>query len=47
MLAEHLETFLARLQADPDAAGLPRFVTRELRACLDCGILARGFCRVG
>ncbi len=46
VLAEHLQTFLSRVQADPDDAGLPRFVTRELRAFLDCGILAKGFCRV-
>jgi hypothetical protein len=40
LLAEHLESFV-RL-----AAGLPRFVVRELRAFLRCGILAHGFCRV-
>ena len=28
------------------ANGLPFFVERELRAYLDCGILARGFIRV-
>jgi hypothetical protein len=46
VLADYLQTFLARAQADPDSAGLPAFVRRELRAFLDCGILARGFCRV-
>jgi len=46
VLAEHLETFLARVDADETRAGLPRFVVRELRAFLDCGILARGFARV-
>jgi hypothetical protein len=28
--AEHLETFLASLNADPDAKGLPAYVEREL-----------------
>jgi hypothetical protein len=27
--AEHLETFLASLDADPDATGLPAYVERE------------------
>jgi len=43
VLAEHLETFLARIDADETRAGLPRFVVRELRALLDCGVLAHGF----
>ncbi len=42
VLAEHLETFLGRVAADPDRGDLPRFVVRELRAFLDCGILAHG-----
>lgn len=46
VLAAHLETFLARVEANPDRGDLPRFVVRELRAFLDCGQLARGFCRV-
>jgi len=46
VLAEHLETFLARVEADQTRNGLPRFVVRELRAFLACGILARGFSRV-
>ena len=33
-------------EADETRSGLPRFVVRELRAFLDCGILARGFERV-
>jgi hypothetical protein len=42
-LQQHLETFLATAAAgDP----LPRFVERELRAFLKCGILAHGFARV-
>jgi len=46
VLAEHLEGFLIRVDADPGRAGLPRFVVRELRAYLQCGQLSRGFCRV-
>ncbi|MFQ5668804.1 MAG: transposase [Candidatus Binatia bacterium] len=45
VLAEHLETFLQIVHADPSRS-LPRFVERELRGFLDCGILARGFARV-
>jgi hypothetical protein len=43
-LQHHLETFLdtARSSGDP----LPRFVERELRTFLKCGILAHGFARV-
>src|SRR5438105_1519631 len=29
VIAEHLETFLASLDADPDATGLPAYVERE------------------
>lgn len=32
--------------AQDDVCTLPRFVECEFRAFLDCGILARGFCRV-
>jgi hypothetical protein len=39
-----LETFLARAQAREHP--VPRFVERELRAYLECGILAHGFVRV-
>ena len=45
VLAEHLATFLDRVAADPNRS-LPRFVVRELRAFLDCGLLCHGFCRV-
>ena len=41
---EHLETFLAR--ARDEQRPVPRFVEREFRAYLDCGIFARGFLRV-
>ena len=44
VVAENLETFLAR--ADMRDRHVPRFVERELRGFLDCGILARGFLRV-
>ena len=30
VVADHLETFLASLDADPDAPGLPTYVQREL-----------------
>ena len=45
VLREHLATFLARTE-EGGGAGLPRFVRRELRRYLDCGILAFGFARV-
>src|SRR4029450_8615732 len=45
--ADHLETFLASLDANLDAKGLPAYVERELYDYLQCGILARGFLRLG
>src|SRR5215472_18907739 len=47
VVADHLETFLASLDADPDATGLPVYVQRELYDYLQCGILAHGFLRLG
>ena len=47
VIAEHLETFLPSLDADPDATGLPAYVERELYDYLQCGILAHGFLRLG
>ena len=44
VVAENLETFLAR-QSEHDRP-VPRFVERELRSFLECGILAYGFLRV-
>ena len=44
MLSAEVETFLARREEEERA--LPRFVARELRGFLDCGILAHGFLRV-
>jgi Transposase zinc-binding domain len=47
VVADHLETFLASLDADPDARGLPAYVERELYDYLQCGVLAHGFLRLG
>jgi len=47
VIAEHLETFLASLEADPAATGLPAYVQREFYAYVQCGILAHGFLRLG
>src|ERR671925_636171 len=47
VIAEHLETFLASLDADPTATGLPAYVQREFYDYLQCGILAHGFLRLG
>jgi Transposase zinc-binding domain len=44
VVAGHLETFLA--QQRERGRVVPRFVERELRAFLDCGIPARGFIRM-
>ena len=47
VIAEHLETFLASCEADPDAPGLPVYVQREFYDYLQCGIPAHGFLRLG
>ncbi len=47
VIAEHLETFLASLDDDTDATGLPAYVEREFHDYLQCGILAHGFLRPG
>src|SRR5882724_6302871 len=47
VVADHLETFLASLDADPDAKGLPAYVERELYDYLQCSVLAHGFLRLG
>lgn len=44
MVSEQLETFLARQRRRERS--VPRFVERELRSFLDCGVLAHGFLRV-
>src|SRR5262245_40417675 len=47
VVADHLETFLASLDTDPDARGLPAYVKREFYDYLQCGVLAYGFLRLG
>ena len=47
VVSEHLETFLASLDADPDATGLPASVEREFYDDVPCSILAHGFLRLG
>ena len=42
----HLDRFLAATATATDGAGVPRFVERELRSFLGCGVLERGFARV-
>jgi len=44
VVAGHIESFLARQRERGRV--VPRFVERELRAFLDCGVLARGFLRI-
>ncbi len=47
VVQHHLETFLAESQdADPMGWGVPRWVERDFRSYLRCGILAHGFARV-
>jgi hypothetical protein len=46
VVSRHLESFLARATELADGRGLPRFVERELRAYLKCGLLEHGFVRV-
>jgi hypothetical protein len=42
----HLETFLEATRDPESGSGLPRFVEREFRKFLECGIHAHGFVRV-
>ncbi|HIF95063.1 MAG TPA: hypothetical protein EYQ60_18355 [Myxococcales bacterium] len=44
VIREQLETFLTRAQGQ--GAPVARFVKREIRAYLKCGVLAHGFLRV-
>ena len=47
VVRERLEPFLAAArERTPASRGLPAHVERDLRAYLDCGILARGLARV-
>jgi len=43
---EHLEAFLGAAAVRTDGVGLPRFIEREFRAFLRCGLLVHGFLRV-
>lgn len=45
IVSEHLEAFLANAR-EHYARPLPRYVVREMRGYLDCGILSNGFTRV-
>ncbi len=45
MISEHLDTFLAQVEAHTGTA-LPQFVQDEFDAFLECGILAHGFLRL-
>jgi hypothetical protein len=44
VLQRHLETWLSNARVRERS--VPRFVERDLRAFLDCGILANGFLRL-
>ncbi|HYR95385.1 MAG TPA: transposase zinc-binding domain-containing protein [Candidatus Binatus sp.] len=46
VVREHFETFRAEVAARTDTDGLPKFVEREVREFLTCGVLARGLARV-
>jgi hypothetical protein len=43
--AQHLETFLTRARR-LHGEGYPRFIEREFRRYLDCGLLCHGFARI-
>ena len=43
VVREHLETFLAEARERGGGDGVPRFVERELREFLTCGVMASGF----
>ena len=45
-MRDHLETFLAAAAARTDGVGLPRFIEREFRGFLRCGLLVHGFLRI-
>jgi len=47
VIADYLETFLASLDADLDAKGLPAYIQREFYDYLQCGMLGHGFLRLG
>ncbi len=45
VIREYLDAFL-RAADRADGAGLPKFIAREFREFLTCGVLAHGFARV-
>jgi len=45
VVQEHLETFLDQAR-EPDGDGYPRFVEKEFRRFLTCGLLCHGFARL-
>ena len=45
VIADHLETFLASFEADPDIKSLQAYVQREFYDYLQCSILSHGFLR--
>src|SRR5262245_11641588 len=47
VVADHLETLLASLDADPDAQGFPAYGQCECYAYGQCGVLAHGVLRLG
>lgn len=46
VLQNHLATFLQTAAAHDDTTSVPKFVEKELRGLLDCGVLARGLIRL-
>jgi len=46
VLQAHLATFLSTAAEVADGSGVPRFVQKELRGFLDCGVIARGLIRL-
>ena len=46
LVRDHLEAFLRDAAERTGGAGVPRFVEKEFREFLTCGVLARGFARV-
>ncbi len=44
-IQENLETFLAGLESNPSAKGMPAYVKDEFYGFLGCGVLANGFIR--
>ena len=46
VVQRHLETWLEQTRCQhPDGEAIPRYIERDLRRYLTCGILAHGFAR--